>query len=157
MYGDFPPNVIELVQRQLSQFGRVGATKVYAVPELPAVMPASTTSAPQNVKFREPGVVIAMYGQELAGTAPAYATTRARVQIGGQEDIFTDGNVGVFRSFLSLFGGANNWFPLWRRAEPGVDWVVTYQNRNAGGTALPELSFAFIADADILRAMPPKR
>lgn len=147
---DWPNNVLEAIQRQVSQFGRTGATKIYAVPDVTAIA-ASGTSQPQTVTFREAGVVIAMYGQELAGTAPKFAQTRVRVQIGGSEDIFTDGQSGVFVSMLSLFGGAQNWFPLWRRAVPAVRWIVTYQNLDAGATATPSLQFALLADADIAR------
>ncbi len=158
MFGDFPANTIELIQRQLSQFGRVGATKVYRAPALTAALAAvaGTVSTPQNIRFREPGTVIACYGQEQAGTSASFATTEVRVQIGGQEDLFTDGNVGTFVPMLALFGGPNNWFPLWRRAQPGVDWTVTYRNQSGSATAIPSLMLAFIADADIARAMPPK-
>lgn len=148
---DFPPHVIELIQRQLSQFGRVGCSKVYGFPDLAAALAVSSTSAPVTIMWREPGVVIAMYGQELAGTAAKFATTRTRIKIGGQEDLFTDGQVGIFRSFLSLFGGAQNWFPIWRRVTPGVEWSATYQNLDGSNTCTPELSLAFIADADIAR------
>lgn len=158
MYGEWPPNVVETIQRQVAQFGRTGSTKIYSVPELQAAIPIGAPFAPTQVQaaplqWREPGVVIAMYGQELAGTAPKFASTRVRVQIGGQEDLFTDGNVGVALSMLQLFGGAQNWFPLWRRAVPGVNWIVTYQNLDPAATATPAASFAFIADADIARHM----
>jgi hypothetical protein len=158
MFGDFPANTIELIQRQLSQFGRVGATKIYAAPALSAAITASVgaTSPPQNIRFREPGTVIACYGQELSGTAPKFAKTEVRVQIGGQEDLFTDGNVGTFVSMLGIFGGPNNWFPLWRRAVPGVDWTVTYRNQDGSATAYPSFYLAFIGDADIAAHMPPK-
>jgi hypothetical protein len=152
MQGEWPPHVIDTIYRQLSQFGRVGATKVYAVPDLGAALGLGPSSQQAPVlQFRESGIVIAMYGQELAGTAPKFATTRVRVQIGGQDDLFTDGNVGVGRSMLSLFGGAQNWWPMWRRAEPGINWVVTYSNLDTANTCTPEVSFAFLADADIAR------
>lgn len=153
VYGEFPPNVVELIQRQLSQFGRVGATKVYAAPDLSAAIAATpgTISQPVNIRFREPGIVIACYGQELAGTVAKFASTRVRVQIGGQEDLFTDGNVGVFVPMLELFGPNLNWFPLWRTATPGVDWTITYQNM-ASSTATPSFALAFIGMADIARA-----
>jgi len=146
----WPNNVIEAIQRQVSQFGRVGSTKIVAVPDVAAIA-ISSFSQPQTVTFREPGVVIAMYGQELAGTAPKFASTRVRVQVGGSEDLFTDGQSGVFLSMLSLFGGAQNWFPIWRRASPAVRWVVTYQNLDAAATATPSAQFGFIADADIAK------
>jgi hypothetical protein len=159
MQGDFPPNVVELIQRQLSQFGRVGATKIYRAPALAAAIAAvvGTVSNPINIRFREPGTVIALYGQEQAGTAPKFATTEVRIQVGGSEDIFTDGETGTFVPMLALFGGAQNWFPMWRRAEPGVDWLISYRNQDGGNTAIPSLLLAFVADADLARAMPPRR
>jgi len=156
MYGEWPPNVIETIMRQVSQFGRTGATKIYSVPALGAAVPIGAPVSQVQaspLQFREPGVVLAMYGQELAGTAPKFALTRVRVQIGGQEDLFTDGNVGVGISMLQLFGGAANWFPLWRRATPGVNWVVSYQNLDTAAVANPSVSFGFLADADIARHM----
>lgn len=158
MYGDFPPNVVELIQRQLSQFGRVGATKIYTAPALPAAIAAvaGTTSNPVNIRFREPGTVIALYGQEQAGTAPKFATTEVRVQVGGTEDLWTDGEVGTFVPLLALFGGALNWWPMWRRATPGVDWLITWRNQSGAATATPFLGLAFIADADLARNMPAR-
>jgi hypothetical protein len=161
MQGDFPPNVIELIQRQLSQYGRIGSTKGYIAPELAAAIAVgapSTDSAPVNIRFREAGTVIGCYGQVVANDgmddfadAAAFATTRIRVQVGGQEDIFTDGQSGAFVPFLALFGGPNNWWPLWRKATPGVDWTVTYRNRSTANTKLPDFVLAFIADADLAR------
>lgn len=152
---DVPPHVIELIQRQLSQFGRVGATKIYKAPDLSAAIAAAganpTIAGPQNIRFREKGIVIACYGQERTGTAAKFAQTEVRVQIGGSEDLFTDGQSGTFVSLLSLVGGAQNWFPLWRRATPGIDWSVSYRNQDTGAAANPSFQFAFIADADVQR------
>lgn len=158
MWGDFPPNVVELIQRQLSQFGRVGATKMYVAPALSAAIAAvaGTISTPVNIRFREPGTVIAMYGQEQAGTVAKFATTEVRVQIGGQEDLITTGQAGTFAPMLALFGPNLNWWPLWRRATPGTDWTITYRNQSGSDTAIPFVGFAFIADADIAKMMPPK-
>jgi hypothetical protein len=156
---NFPPNVVELIQRQLSQFGRVGATRIYTAPALAAAIAAgaSVESNPVTIRFREPGTVIALYGQELAGTAPKFASTELRIQVGGTEDLFTDGEVGTFVPFLGLFGGALNWWPMWRHATPGVDWLITYRNRDAGATATPFAGLAFIGDADLARQMPAVR
>jgi hypothetical protein len=98
-----------------------------------------------------------MYGQELSGTAAKFASTTVRVQLGGQEDLFTDGNSGVGVSMLSLFGGAQNWFPLWRRVIPGVNWVITYGNNDSLAVAVPSVQFGFIADADIARHLPSRQ
>lgn len=156
-FGEFPPNVIELIQRQLSQFGRVGATKIYMTPGLSAAIAAvaGTQGGPVNIRFREPGTVIALYGQEQAGTTAKFATTEVRIQIGGQEDLITDGQSGTFAPMLALFGPNLNWFPLWRRAVPGVDWTFTYRNQSGASTAIPLCALAFIADADIARMSPP--
>lgn len=155
MNGDFPPNVVDLIQRQLSQFGRVGSTKIYVFPALAGTLAGGgTISAPSNIRFREPGTVIALYGQELAGTVAAFAATAIRIQVGGQEDLFTDGNSGTFIPMLAAFGPTVNWFPLWRRAIPGVDWTITFQN-NAGSAITPSAMLAFIADADLARMSPP--
>lgn len=162
MNGDFPPNVVELIQRQLSQFGRVGATKAYLFPLLAAPIaanisggPTGTVSPPSNIRFREPGTVIALYGQTDLGSVFAFANTALRIQVGGQEDLWTDGQAGVFMPMLAAFGPNLNWFPLWRRAIPGVDWTITWRNDNAGATAFPQTFLAFIADADLARMSPP--
>lgn len=154
----FPPNVIELIQRQLSQFGRVGATKIYRAPALsgPMAALAGTEVSPGPMRIKEPGTMIAMYGQELAGTAAQFAATEVRVQIGGNEDLFTDGQSGAFVPMLALFGGAQNWFPIWRRAKPGTDWFITYRSADAVAKT-PSVYFAFIADGDIGRNAPPAR
>lgn len=161
--GAWPPNVMDTILRQISQFGPVGSTKVYQVPALGTSVPLavsatvpSTLQAPP-LQFREAGVVLAMYGQERSGTGAKFATTGVRVQIGGQEDLFTDGNSGVPVSMLSLFGGAINRFPLWRRVIPGVNWVVTYYNYDAVAVAYPDVSFAFLADADLARHLPSRQ
>lgn len=150
MGGEALPHYVELMQRQLSQFGRIGATRIVATPDVAAIA-ASTTSQPQVINWRDDGIVVALYGSELAGTAPKFAMTRVRVQVSGSEDLFTDGQAGVFISMLALFGGAQNWFPILRRVRRGVQWVVTYQNQDAGATATPSTSFAFIADPDVAR------
>ena len=153
LYGAFPPNVLELSQRQLSQFGRVGSTKVYRTP---AVAAFTGISSPSNIRFREPGTVIACYGQSSLGTVAEFAQMEVRVQIGGQEDIVTDGQSGTFAPMLALFGPNLNWFPLWRRAIPGIDWTVTYNN-NSLATGTPSFLLAFVADADVLRNSPARQ
>ena len=152
MNGEFPPNVVELIQRQLSQFGRVGATKIMRCPSLAAPLAAviGTEGSPQPIQFREKGIVIAMYGQELAGTVANFASTELRIRIGGSEDIITDGSSGTFAPLLALFGPNLNWFPLWRRVVPAVNWQVTWRTM-AAVAADPALCLAFIADADLER------
>jgi hypothetical protein len=163
MYGEFPPQVVETIQRQLSQFGRVGSTKVYTAPVLSAalvVAPAAlspSTSDPVNIRFREEGTVIGLYGSELLGTNASAATTWLRVQIGGQEELFRDDQKGTWVPYLSLFGPNQNWFPLWRKATPGVDWTFIFQNWDTANTKFPTVQLAFIADADLARSGVPQR
>lgn len=157
-FGEFPAHVVDLFTRQLAQFGRIGATTIYKAPELAAAIAgvAGTVAGPQNIRFREPGTVIAMYGQEALGTSLSFATTEVRIQIGGNEDVFTDGQAGTFVPLLALFGGSQNWFPLLRRAVPGVDWSISYRNQSAVAKT-PQLMLAFVADAVLGRALPPTR
>ena len=51
--------------------------------------------------------------------------------------------------FLALFGRAQPWFPLLRKVRPGLDWHITYRNRDTGATATPSFMLAFIADRDL--------
>lgn len=151
------PDTIETLLRYISQFGPVPSTKVYKVPALGAAVAAAVNATTptivqaQPLQFREVGFVLGMYGSERSGTGPKFAQTGVRVQIGGQEDLFTDGNSGVDVSMLSLFGGALNRYALWRPAAPGVNWVVSYYNWDTGAVAYPEVEFSFIAQADVDR------
>jgi hypothetical protein len=151
MPNQYPAQVVNTILRQLSQYGQVGGSKVYKVPALSAAVLAGQQAQAPVLQFREPGIVIALYGQERAATAQSYATTRIRIQIGGSEDLFTDGNVGVGLSLLSLVGGAQNWYPIIRPAGPGVNWLITYENVSDDDDANPECQFSFLADADIAR------
>ncbi len=153
----FPGNisVIEAAQRQMALFGRAGATRLIRVPALSAAIAVSvgsgTVSASVNVPWREDGTVIAAYGQELTGTVAKFASTEARIQISGSEDLISDGTNGTFAPFLALFGPNVNWFPFTRRVRSGINWVVTYRNTDAAAVCNPSLMFAFIADADLAR------
>lgn len=147
---DFPPSYIDLTQRQLSQYGRVGATRVYRTPVIAAIG-AGLDSNPVPIQFREPGIVIAAYGQEIAGTVANLAGTEVRVQVGGTEDLFTDGTAGQFVPLLALFGSTQNWFPMLRRAVPGIDWQITFRNRTAGNVT-PVFALAFLGDRDLAAA-----
>ncbi len=150
-----PLSVIQWAQQQLSQFGRIGATRIVTVPELAAAVPigapASLAQAPL-LTWRDPGTVIAMYGQELAGTVAKFASTSASLQFMGDEFFATNGSAPSFFSFLAVFGPNVNWFPMIRRVKRGDNWTVTYRNRDAAATASPDMAFAFIADADMGRA-----
>jgi hypothetical protein len=150
---DLPP-AIQWAQQQLSQYGRIGATRIYKTPDLSAAVPvlggANVVPAPL-LTFRDVGTVIAMYGQERAGTQAKFATTDVRVQFGNNDDLITNGSAGDFMPMLGLFGPNLNWYPLTRRVAINENWQITYRNMDAGATATPTVAFAFIADADLGR------
>lgn len=155
----FPSNMsaIEAAQRSLALLGRLGATRTVRVPSLPAAIAVAasatqpTVSIATNVQWRENGTVIAMYGQERTGTVAKYATTEARIQISGSEDLATDGQNGTYVPFLAMFGPNVNWFPMTRRVTTGINWTITYRNTDTAAVCNPDLIFAFIADADLAR------
>lgn len=150
-----PIPVIQWAQQQLSQFGRIGATRLVNVPALSAAVGISvgtgTLSQAPLLTWRDPGTVIAAYGQELTGTTAKMASTAARIQFMGDEDFITNGNAGDFAPFLGLFGPNVNWFPMTRRVKRGDNWTITYRNQDAAAVANPAMTFAFIADADLGR------
>jgi len=157
MLGDFPKHIFDLLQQQLASTGRIGATRYFVTPDIDNVL-KSTQSTPVPVRFTDPGICLAMYGQEATVASQlAYANTRVRVQVGGVEDLFVDGQGGpAYMPFLAAFGTVNNWTPVLRRVTPGVDWVFTFKATaafpdNAG--AAPTIVLATISDADIARMM----
>lgn len=151
MLADFPKNVFDMLQQQLAQTGRIGATRYFVTSAVASPTAAGGISAPVPVRFNVRGVALAMYGQETdTATVAAYAQCAVRVQIGGTEDLFVDGQGGpAFAPMLALFGGVSNWTPLMRQVQPGVDWVFTFQNNTAAGTINPKIVLAVIADADV--------
>jgi len=144
---DFPPALIEQARRRIGAFGRIGATRIYRVPPLPAVLAPGDQSSQIPVRFRVDGVVLAMYGQESeSATNASAAQASARIQISGSEDLFTDGQSGAFVNFLALFGPTQNWFPIERRVYTGQDWTTTYQNEGVAGDINPQIFFAVLED-----------
>jgi hypothetical protein len=153
------PNVVEWAQRQLTQYGRVGSTRIMRVPALATAIAAGAAveaTAPV-LNFPKAGTVIAMYGQERTGTVAKFATTEVRVQFSGSEDLVSDGNAGEFAPMLGLFGPNVNWFPLMRRVTKGISWTVSYRNTDTGATATPIVMFGFIADDDLARIQARRR
>lgn len=151
MQGDFPQQVFQLLQQQLAQTGRIGATRYIQTPDVGTLAAvAGEQSGPAPIRFPKSGIVLAMYGQVEEASAVNYAATAVRCQIGGQEDLFLDGQGGpAFLPMLGLFGGTSNWQPLMRRVRPGVDWVFTFQNLTGAATLTPSVQLAFIADGDV--------
>lgn len=152
---DFPKHVFDLLQQQLSSTGRAGATRFFTTPAVASPAAAGGLSVPSNIRWTEKGIALALYGQEAeVASQLTFAQTAVRLQIGGTEDFFVDGQGGPsFGSFLALFGGVNNWTPLLRRVTPGVDWTFTFQNNRAAGNILPSCMVSFIADKDIANMM----
>jgi hypothetical protein len=144
-------NILELTQRALALMGRTGAVRTFVV-TLPSSIPAGAAVERQAtpLQFQEPGMVLAMYGQEETATAAKYAKTKVRVQIGA-DDLFSDGQAGTFASMLALFPPATPWYPILRRVVPAVPWTVSFRNTDTGAVAVPEVEFSFIADADLKR------
>ena len=151
---NFPIPVVQWAQQQLSQYGRLGATRIVKIPDLPVPLAAPVGSLAQAplLTWRDPGTVIALYGQERSGTVAKFAATDVRLQFSGDEDLITNGSSGDFAPLLALVGPNTNWFPLIRRVARGDVWTVTWRNQDpTPATADPSLLFAFIADADIGR------
>ena len=149
------PPAIQWAQAQLSQYGRVGCTKVLKVPDLAAAVPVAvgltSVSVAPLLQFRDPGTVIALYAQERAGTVAKFAQTDLRVQMINDEDLITNGSAGDFAPLLGLVGPSCNWFPLTRRVTRNENWTISYRNMDPAAVANPSCLFAFIADADIGR------
>lgn len=154
MIADYPKQVFDLLMQQLATTGRIGATRMFQTPAL-AASPAAAggISAPVSIRFNIHGIALALYGQETdTATIAAFAQTAVRVQIGGNEDLIIDGQGGpAFAPLLALFGGVNNWTPLLRRIEPGVDWSFSFQNNQAAGTIDPVCIVTAIADEDLAK------
>ena len=141
------PQQVDWLLRQLAQFGRVPAAQMFASTPLAAPLAAGDTSPAVQVKFPEPGIVIALYGQEAAGSAAALAGTEVRLQLEGVEDFFIDGlGGGTTFPLLGLVGGAQNWYPIMRRASGTSPWLVTWKNTQAAATASPRLGLSFVSD-----------
>lgn len=152
MIGDFPKHVFDLLNQQLANTGRIGATRYFVTSAL-ASSPSALggESVPVPVRFNVNGIALCIQGQEAVLATPAsFAQCSFRCQIGGTEDLFVDGQGGPsFMPMLLAFGGVNNWMPMMRRVKPGVDWIFTFKNNTAAGTINPTIVIAVIADADI--------
>lgn len=127
-----------------------GATRYYKTPSFGTV-PAATISAPQPIRFTRDGFVTSYTGQVQSGVAADYGATALRIQIGGQQDLFIDGQGGpAFAGFLELFGGVPARQRLVRRVKRGDLWVFTVQNLFAAVTAvIPTITLAFLDDEDL--------
>jgi hypothetical protein len=142
-----------LVQEARRRLGaRKGANRIYRIPPLQAALPvaplAGSTSNPISIRFRRPGIVLAIYGQVASGLDADAATTEMRLQVAGTRDLITDGDSGQFAPFLALFGKTQNWFPLELAAKQGTDWTFTYKNTSTLVTTLPSLILSVLEVAE---------
>jgi hypothetical protein len=152
---DFPPALIAMIQKQVSEFGRVGATGVVRAPDLQApiaVAPALsfTEQAAPLLTWNETGWVIAMYGQERTGTLAKFAQTEVRVTINGEYDLITQGQSGgAFAPLLAMFGPSVNWYSLIRRVRKNDAWQIAYRNFDPAAVCNPTLLFSMLSDAKV--------
>lgn len=151
MNGPEAMSIIQWAQQQLVQYGRLGATRIMKVPDLPAAIPAGANVQVQAplLQFNKPGTVIALFAQELAGTMPKFAQTGIRLQFAGDDDLIYNGQAGDFASLLALCGFTTNWFPMLRRVGNYTQWTITYRNQDVGATATPSCMFAVLEDSEL--------
>ena len=125
---------------------RKGANRIYRVPPLAAALPVAgaspSDSNPISIRFTRRSIVLAVYGSVSDALDSTAATTEARIQIGGEYDVVTDGTSGQFGVFLALFGKTQNWYPLELKGDPAVPWVTTLRNTSTGVTVTPSIHYA---------------
>lgn len=139
------------LREMLALVDRAGATRYLQAPSFGSVA-AATDSTPQPVRFTWDGFVVALYGGIQSAAAADYGGASLRVQIGGTEDMFVDGQGGpAFVSFLGLFGGVPNMQRIVRRVSRGDLWTFTVRNATAGAI-VPSVFLSFLADKDVQAA-----
>jgi len=132
---------------------KAGATRYFQTPPFGAVA-ALTDSVPQPIRFTRFGYVVSILGSIQSGAVADYAATTLRVQIGGTEDLFVDGQGGpAFVPFLALFGGIVNERRCLRRVAPGDLWTFTCHDNAAAGSVTPLVQVSFLDDEDVARAL----
>lgn len=139
------PTLEEQARAKLT--GRLrGANRIYRVPPLAAALTVATSpSVPLTIRFRRPGIILAMFGQVQSAVDADAAATEVRVQLGGTRDLITDGDSGTFAPFFALFGPNRNWWPLDVPAIEGQDLTITYREVTGGpATVIPSILFAVL-------------
>lgn len=129
----------------------VGGSRDYVTPDLAQGIPAGDHSPPLPVRFRRNGIVIGMKGSELHGDAAVSAIVDVRVQVAGQEELFTTGQGAASLSLTHLFGlSGPNYNPLFRRIYSGQVWNVIFTNRSDDSELFifPTLSFTVLEDPE---------
>ena len=136
------------IRDMLALVDRAGATRYMQAPSFGTVG-NGTDSTPQSIRFGWDGFVVGLYGQIQSGTAADYGGSSLRVQIGGTEDLFIDGQGGpAFAGFLGLFGGVPNYQRVVRPIKNGDLWTLTVRNAS-GGSIVPSVWFSFLAAKDV--------
>jgi hypothetical protein len=141
--------------RQLLELADLaGSTRYLKTPAFGAIAPL-TISGPQTIRFTRDGFVTAFSGQIQSGAAADYAAAALRVQIGGQEDLFVDGQgAPAFAGFLELFGGVPARRRIVRRVVRGDLWTFTVQNLFAAVTSItPTVTLDILDDEDLAKLM----
>lgn len=156
MDANIPPVTAEDWSRSLlalvAQALPIGCTRHYVTPPLLTALGPGEESVPQNVRFRTEGLVVGMQGGLDSGNPADYAFTEVRIQISGQEELFTTGQQPASISFLQLFGFFGpNYSPVFRRIYTGQIYSVIFKNTAPIASELelfPRLSFQLIEDPD---------
>jgi hypothetical protein len=143
-----PNQLSALFEEARSQLGvKKGSNTIYRVPPLSAPIPFGLTpvvSAPVTLRFRRPGIALAMYGQVSDGLNSTAATTELRVQFGGERELVTDGTVPEFAPFLALFSPNQVAYQLELPTTPGVDWSWFFKNTSTTVETLPSVFLAVL-------------
>jgi hypothetical protein len=130
----------------------VGATRYLQTPSFGSIA-AGDDSTPQPIRFTRAGFVTAYSGQIASAAVADYGGTSLRVNIGGTEDLYVDGQGGpTFAGFLELFGGVPARRKLVRRVVPGDVWVFTVRNGNAGAVT-PLVLLDVLDDEDVKKLL----
>lgn len=139
---------MENLRALLNMVHQAGATRVLQVPAF-GVVATGQSSTPQNIVCTRGGYFVALHGSIASGAIADYAATNLRLQIGGTEDFFVDGQGGpAFSPFLLNFGVFPGYKRVLRRVEKGDLWTFTVQNLTAGNVT-PTVSMDFIGDDDL--------
>lgn len=142
MHRPLPGSLLELAE---------APSRILVVP-FPSVAAASTSPA-VTVDFSGPGfgLVIGMMGdvrETATGLAHDLQSVSLRVNINGDEELVTDGQVQQFASFATLFRGNSLYMPIRRRLTSTDRMNFFVQNHDVAADLTPVLSLFFLADKD---------
>jgi len=92
--------MLETLREVLKMTEEAGATRYWQTPSFGTVA-NGTDSTPQPVRFTRDGFVTSFMGSLASGAVADYGGSSLRVQLGGTEDLFVDGQGGpAFFPFL---------------------------------------------------------